>query len=138
MPSTRRALTIALLRAREKVMGPIRMMLANADITEQQWRVLTVLDDLGTLEPTRISQETCLLLPSLTRILQKLEEKKLINRSQDPHDGRKQVIELSLKGKQLVDDNRSESTAIIDSVRDRMGHQKFENLVDLLNELEDI
>ena len=36
-------LPIALMRAREQVMAPIRNMLADSGITEQQWRVLRVL-----------------------------------------------------------------------------------------------
>ena len=40
LPSTSRSLPIALIRAREGVMAPIREMLAETGITEQQWRVL--------------------------------------------------------------------------------------------------
>ena len=43
LPSTRRSVPIALIRAREKVMGPIRDMLADSGITEQQWRILRVI-----------------------------------------------------------------------------------------------
>ena len=44
---TSRSLPIALLRARETVMAPIREMLAESDINEQKWRVLRVLDEVG-------------------------------------------------------------------------------------------
>lgn len=136
--STSRSLTIALLRARERIMRPFRAMLVDVGVTEQQWRVLRVLDDLGAHEPTRISQEACLLLPSLTRILQKLDEKDLITRHQDRNDGRKQVIQLSPNGKELIDSNRENSAAIINDVRERLGAEKFEHLIDLLNELQQI
>jgi hypothetical protein len=72
VPETNRSLPIALLRAREKVMGPIRAMLADVGVTEQQWRVLRVLAERGTLDPTEIADRSCLLMPSLTRILQTL------------------------------------------------------------------
>ena len=87
--STSRSLPIALLRARERVVAPIRTILANADVTEQQWRVLRVVQESGPMEPTKIAEEACLLLPSLTRILQKLEEKKLIHRKKDRADRRR-------------------------------------------------
>ena len=45
MPATDRSLPIALLRARERVMGPIRALLSGADLTEQQWRVLRVVQE---------------------------------------------------------------------------------------------
>ena len=39
---TGRSLPIALLRARETVMGPIRDMLTTSGVNEQKWRVLRV------------------------------------------------------------------------------------------------
>ena len=55
LPSTRRSLPIALMRSREKVMGPIRDMLKVSGITEQQWRVLRVLSESGAQDLTQIS-----------------------------------------------------------------------------------
>lgn len=136
MPKISRSLPIALLRARERVMFPIRAMLSNAGITEQQWRVLRVLQETGPLEPTRIADQACLLLPSLTRILQKLEEKQLIKRRRDPSDRRKQIVQITAKGTKVIDDNLETSAALMQQVRDRMGRQRFEALLDLLNELD--
>lgn len=91
-----------MLRARERVMGPIRDMLSGVGITEQQWRVLRVLEEEGPMEPTRIAELACLLLPSLTRILQKLDEKGYISRRPDDDDKRKQVIQISPLGADLI------------------------------------
>ncbi|MEO1733922.1 MAG: MarR family transcriptional regulator [Pseudomonadota bacterium] len=102
LPTTARSLPIALLRARESVMGPIRAMLSDAGITEQQWRVLRVLDETGPADPTKIAFEACLLLPSLTRILQKLEDKKLIIRGIDPQDRRRQIIQIAPDGVEMI------------------------------------
>lgn len=136
LPSTSRSLPIALLRARERVMGPIRAMLADVGITEQQWRVLRVLQEGGEMEPTRIAEQACLLLPSLTRILQKLEEKELIERRQDQTDRRKQIVGISRQGAAVIDANLDASIALMDQVRDRMGANRYEALLDLLNELD--
>ena len=138
LPSTSRSLPIALLRAREQVMGPIRAMLSESDVTEQQWRVLRVLEEEGPMEPTRIADQACLLLPSLTRILQKLEEKKLISRERDMVDRRKQVVRVSKSGSLLIADNLEASVALMDDVRNRMGQDRYEALLDLLNELDQI
>lgn len=134
--STDRSLPIALLRARERVMGPIRAMLADAGVTEQQWRVLRVLQETGPNDPTRISHSACLLLPSLTRILQKLEEKELIRRRPDPVDKRKQIVEITGKGEALIATNFDTSMALMQQVRTRMGKDRFELLLDLLNDLD--
>lgn len=138
IPTTSRSLPIALLRAREKVMGPIRAMLSDVDITEQQWRVLRVLNEKGASEPTRIAEEACLLLPSLTRILQKLEEKKLIVRARDEKDRRKQVVEITEEGRGLIAANLPTSLALLEDVRSKMGPERYDALLDLLNELDRI
>ncbi|WP_092367887.1 homoprotocatechuate degradation operon regulator HpaR [Cribrihabitans marinus] len=136
LPRTSRSLPIALLRARERVMGPIRAMLADVGITEQQWRVLRVLQEEGPQDPTRIAEQACLLLPSLTRILQKLESKHLIERQADPDDRRKQIVRISDQGEQVIRDNLQTSLALLDEIRDRMGAERYEALLDLLNDLD--
>lgn len=136
IPVTSRSLPIALLRARERVMGPIRMMLADVGITEQQWRVLRVLHESGPQEPTRIADRACLLLPSLTRILQKLTEKGLIARAPDQVDRRKQVISITDAGSALIEDNLATSILIMERIKTKMGAEKYEALLDLLNQLD--
>lgn len=132
---TSRSLPIVLLRAREQVMGPIRAMLADVGITEQQWRVLRVLDEYGPSDPTRIADAASLLLPSLTRILQKLESKRLIQRSTDPIDRRRQIVQIAPEGARLIAENREASVDLARMVEDRLGRQKYDQLLTLLDEL---
>jgi homoprotocatechuate degradation regulator HpaR len=134
--STYRSLPIALLRARERVMGPIRAMLSDVGITEQQWRVLRVLRETGPTDPTHIADQACLLLPSLTRILQKLDDKKLIRRQQDKSDRRKQIVQITPKGEALIKANLATSIALLEQIRDQMGPERYDALLDLLNELD--
>ena len=96
LPSTDRSLPIALIRAREGIMSPIREMLAQSDVTEQQWRVLRVLDDHGPQESSALAQRACLLFPSLTRITQTLKKKGLITQTRVATDKRRQVIEITM------------------------------------------
>ncbi|MFP3384825.1 MULTISPECIES: homoprotocatechuate degradation operon regulator HpaR [Tritonibacter] len=135
LPSTDRSLPIALLRARERVMGPIRHLLSDVDLTEQQWRVLRVVQESGPIDPTQIADRACLLLPSLTRILQKLEEKGLINRVRDEADRRRQVITLTAAGDTVIEENIDASLELIERTREKMGPDRYEALLDLLNDL---
>lgn len=135
VPHTSRSLPIALLRARERVMGPIRAILSDVGITEQQWRVLRVLEEDGPQDPTRIADRACLLLPSLTRILQKLEDKQLIRRQPDPKDGRRQIVQITEAGAAVIRDNLKSSQAVFEQLRSQMGAEKYEALLDLLNDL---
>ncbi|WP_171123943.1 MULTISPECIES: homoprotocatechuate degradation operon regulator HpaR [unclassified Ruegeria] len=137
-PLTSRSLPIALLRARERVMGPIRKMLSDAGVTEQQWRVLRVLQEEGPQEPTRIAERACLLLPSLTRILQKLEAKGLIRRRVNPGDKRRQIVEVTAQGERIIQDNIEVMIRLAEEIKDQLGQKRHEALLDLLNELHDL
>ena len=132
---TSRSLPIALLRAREKVMGPIREMLAESDINEQKWRVLRVLEESGPLELTSLAREACLLLPSLTRMIQAMIAEDLVGRETDPADRRRSIISITDAGRQLILGHAEESNAIFQRLERRFGRENLEQLLDLLEQL---
>jgi len=119
-------------------MGPIRKMLADAGVTEQQWRVLRVLKEEGPQEPTHLADRACLLLPSLTRILQKLEAKGLILRRVHPCDKRRQIVDISTEGERVIQDNIQITLRLAEDLRTRLGPDRHEALLDLLNDLHDL
>jgi homoprotocatechuate degradation regulator HpaR len=133
---TRRSLPIALLRARETVMGPIREMLSHSDINEQKWRVLRVLDERGPSELTVVAKEACLLLPSLTRIIRAMEDEGLATRATDEGDRRKTIATITEAGRALIVAHMAESNAIFARLERDFGHDKLEELLDLLDELQ--
>ena len=137
LPPTQRSLPIALIRAREKVMAPIRDMLARSGITEQQWRVLRVLSEASSMDATELAEGAGLHQPSLTRILKTLTEKGLIRRSQDAQDRRRQVVVLTDAGRAVITDNLDEATRIADALRATLGAERFETLLDLLGSLDE-
>lgn len=135
--ATSRSLPIALLRARERVMGPIRAMLAEAGVTEQQWRVLRVLSEQGEVDATEIAHQACLLMPSLTRILQVLEKKSLCARRPHPTDRRRFLLAITPEGRALIERNIPESNRIFAELEAEYGKDRIEALLDLLGELTD-
>ncbi len=116
-------------------MQPIRHVLADAEVTEAQWRVLRVLDEIGPTDATEIAREACLLMPSLTRILQGLEEKGMAARRAHPSDGRKSLVSITEKGKALIATHSSDANRIYTELEAEFGREKVETLLDLLNEL---
>ncbi|MCX8953719.1 homoprotocatechuate degradation operon regulator HpaR [Ruegeria sp. NA] len=134
--NTSRALPIALLRARETVMAPIRDMLQGIQLTEQKWRILRVLDELGEVEQSSIAKEACLLLPSLTRILRTMEAEGQISRRQDSHDKRRTMVKITNEGRNILADNLGTSLQIYQSIEKQMGREKLNQLLDLLEELQ--
>ena len=103
LPPTSRSLPIALIRAREGVMGPIRDMLSETDITEQQWRVLRVLSEYGEMDIKTLADRSSLLLPSLTRIASTLRAKGFVTQITDSRDKRRQIIEITKAGQTIID-----------------------------------
>ncbi len=138
IPDTSQSLPIALLRAREKVMKPARLLLVDAGVTEQQWRVVRVLVEEGPMDPTTIADRAVLLLPSLTRILQKLQEKGYITRTRDEQDGRRQVIKATPEGCRLIADNIPAAKSYAGKLRDHLGSERYEQLLELLHDLNEI
>jgi len=132
LPSTSRSLPIALIRAREGVMAPIRDMLAETGITEQQWRVLRVLSEYGSLDSTTLADRASLLFPSLTRIAFAMREKGLITQTRDKKDRRRQLIAITEAGQKIIDDRAAQSAQIVADFRSRLGEDNYESLLDLL------
>lgn len=133
---TRRSLPIALLRARETVMGPIREMLAESGVNEQKWRVLRMLEEQGPLELTHLAHEACLLLSSLTRMVRPMEDEGLISRSTPESDRRKVVVAITDKGRDLIRDHMAHSNAIFARIEAEFGKERLEKLLDLLDDLQ--
>ena len=132
---TARSLPIALLRARETVMGPIRDMLARSGVSEQKWRVLRVLQERGPQELSQVAVEACLLLSSLTRMVRPMVSEGLITRNTPPEDRRKSVIAITPAGLALVQAHADESRAILLRIEREFGTDRLDMLLDLLGEL---
>ncbi|MCP4819495.1 MAG: MarR family transcriptional regulator [Shimia sp.] len=132
LPSTARSLPIALIRAREGVMLPIRDMLSETGITEQQWRILRVLSEYGRTDSKTVADRSSLLFSSLTRIAATLREKGLVIQIRDDADRRRQFLEITPEGQKIIDDHASQSAGIVASFRDTLGAENYETLLDLL------
>lgn len=132
LPSTSRSLPIALLRAREGVMAPIRDMLSETGITEQQWRVMRVLAEFGVMDAKTLANRSSLLFPSLTRIAATLREKGLVTQTRDEKDRRRQFIEITEAGQKVIDDRRAQAAEIATGFKASLGSENYETLLDLL------
>ncbi len=136
--STRRSLPIALLRTREIVMQQFRPHLVELGITEQQWRVLRVLGEDGPSEAGQVAERSCILPPSLSRIIKALELQKLLKSASDKADGRRTIVMLTEKGKRLLAEAAPGSSQIYQSIEKRIGKAKLEMLLDLLDETQNL
>ncbi|MCS5559294.1 MAG: homoprotocatechuate degradation operon regulator HpaR [Oceanospirillaceae bacterium] len=132
---TDRALPLALLRARETVMSPIRKVLKDHEVTDQQWRVLRVLHENGLMDAKELAKSACVLAPSLTRIIKNLEEKNMLTRRADGKDGRRVLLQILPVGAQLIESVTPEVQVIYQGLNDKYGAKKMSDLLDLLHDV---
>ena len=83
-------------------MAHTRPSLREHGLSDQQWRVLRVLGEHGTIETGRVAREAFILGPSLTGVLARMERDGLVRRARDAQDQRRSVVEATSKGLKLV------------------------------------
>ena len=110
-------------------MPPIREMLAETGITEQQWRVLRVLAEHGPQSSSILASRASLLFSSLTRIAQTMHSKGLISLSRDEDDRRRQVITITDEGQKIIDDKGDRAAEIVADLKQRLGEKKYQALL---------
>ena|SRR5215208_2426331 len=132
---THRNLPRLLLQARESVMAHTRPSLRVHGLSDQQWRVLRVLGEHGTVETGRVAREAYILGPSLTGVLARMERDGLIRRERDPADQRRTVVEATAKGLKLVEKLSHTIERHYEWMEKSLGKQKLSHLYELLDEV---
>lgn len=131
-----RSLPMALLRARETVMREFRPSLRDHDMTEQQWRVLRALSAGKEMEVAELASATCLLGPSLSRILRDLDERRLVIRRASKADLRRSFVSISPDGTALIARIAPISEDIYAELTRRYGAARLKLLYEMLEQLE--
>ena len=134
-PFIHRNLPRLLLQARESVMAHTRPSLRLHGLSDQQWRVLRVLGEHGTVDTGRVSREAYILGPSLTGVLTRMERDGLIRRERDPADQRRTVVEATAKGLKLVEKLSRTVEAHYEWMEKSLGKQKLAELYALLDQV---
>jgi homoprotocatechuate degradation regulator HpaR len=132
---THRNLPRLLLQARESVMAHTRPSLRGHGLSDQQWRVLRVLGEHGTVETGRVAREAYILGPSLTGVLARMERDGLVRRERDPEDQRRTVVEATPKGLKLVGKLSRTIEAHYEWMEKALGKRKLTELYALLDEV---
>ncbi len=89
-------------------MGVFRPILKDFSLTEQQWRILRTLDEAprNELEAGHIAKQSCILSPSLTGVLDRMERDGLVCRAHPPEDQRKWIVGLTDKSRSMIEQIR--------------------------------
>jgi homoprotocatechuate degradation regulator HpaR len=131
------SLPMSLLKAREAVMKKFVPHLREHGLSAQQWRVIRVLEQHKELELSELAEHCYILKPSLTRIVQNLESRELIQRKESLLDRRRSNVSLSDSGLALFKQIAPASAERYQFITERFGYGKLELLYQLLDELID-
>lgn len=134
MRQFKRSLPMTLLKAREVVMQKFTPHLRAHDLSPQQWRVLRALEEVAELDATEISERCALLMPSLSRILQNLEGRGLIQRVTSAEDQRRSLVSITPSGRELFEKIAPLSEERYQHITEKFGYGKLELLYELLDE----
>ena len=129
------SLNITLIQAREALMTHFRPLLNDAGITDQQWRIIRLLAENGTLDFQDLANQACILRPSLTGILTRLEKANLLVRLKPSNDQRRVFLKLTDDGQQLYTDICSQVDQRYDQIEALLSREKLTQLTALLGDL---
>ena len=110
-------------------------MLQASNISEPKWRVLRIVQELGPVGQARIAEATCIMMPSLTRILKAMEQDGLLTRENDPSDRRTTLVSISESGEALIAEHYTRSSKITKKLTEEIGAERLETLLDLLEDV---
>lgn len=129
------SLNIALIQAREALMSHFRPMLNEIGVTDQQWRIIRLLAENGTIDFQDLATQTCILRPSLTGILTRLEKMDYVVRLKPSNDQRRVFLKLTKAGESLYDSFCSRVDKRYDELEQYYSQEKLQQLTELLQEL---
>lgn len=132
------SIPIALVQAREGIMRLFRPILRQHGLTDLQWRVLLGVRSSGEIEVARLARMSCLLAPSLSRVLKDLIQRGLLQRRAPASDQRRSLISLSEEGRALMGRVFPPVLDGYDEVKRRYGPEKLELLREMLVEFGDV
>lgn len=135
MKQVRPSVTLALLEAREALMTHFRPALNDVGLTEQQWRIIRILAQFDELESTHLAEKACILKPSLTGIIRRLNEMDLVIRRRGDSDQRFVFIQLTQKGEEIFKRMSVEMENRYQNIHQKIGDEKIEKLLELLKDV---
>ncbi len=129
------SIPLKLLKAREVTMGFFRPILQEIPMTEQQWRVIRALNEHEELESKQLAELCCILSPSLTGIISRLEQQGYIKRRKSPEDQRRILISLTEKAKTMFAELSPRLEQRYRDLTEKLSSDDMENLHMLLTKV---
>lgn len=130
-----RNLPLLLLQARERVLARFRPVLNANGVTEQQWRIIRALHEMGSLEPRQICEVCQISSPSLAGVLTRMESLGMVEKARHANDARRVSVTLTNSSKELVRSMAPDIEAIYRALEAQLGRELIERCYETLDEL---
>jgi DNA-binding MarR family transcriptional regulator len=86
---------------------------AGEELSPSQTTALATIDRHGPLTPSELAVRERIQRPTVTRIVARLEESGLVQRTRDPQDGRSSLVALTPAGRELLARGRTRKDAYL-------------------------
>jgi homoprotocatechuate degradation regulator HpaR len=116
------------LKTRACLMSHFRPILKHFGLTDQQWRILRVLDEHEQLEPREICALCQIQSSSMAGVLARMKDMALIQRQRMPQDQRRVMVQLADRGDQLVREMAPLIDAQYEAIETVFGKKVFDDL----------
>lgn len=133
-----RSLAIACTRGREAIVSRFRDLLHQEGLTEQQWRVLRILNDHGPLIIAELAKLSCIHKASMSRIIVGLSKIGVVEKNRCTTDARASVLGLTKSGTKMMERCMPVASTIYDEIIEDLGVERYRQLLSLLRDLASI
>lgn len=127
------SLPLKLLKAREAALNHFRPLLKEISLTEQQWRIIRALNEYGALESKQLAECCCILSPSLTGIIKRLEQQNFVQRQKSTEDQRRVLLSLTDHAQKVFDDISPRFEEHYHVMTKKFGKDKMQEFKELLD-----
>ncbi len=127
-------LAYLLASANRRMRLGLAQSIAAEDVTEEHWRILQVLSDEQGRSMGELAERVLLNHPALTKNIDKLVSRGLVQRAADSEDSRKVLVYISDRGIETVARLKKSVDSHHDEVEEALGQRKTLRLKRLLEE----
>jgi DNA-binding MarR family transcriptional regulator len=133
-PDLSKYLAYLLASANRRMRLGLAQSIAAEDVTEEHWRILQVLSDEQGRSMGELAELVLLNHPALTKNIDRLVSRGLVQRAADPQDSRKVLVYISDRGIETVARLKKSVDTHHDEVEEALGQRKAMQLKRLLGE----
>lgn len=121
-----------LQRLQRQLEDAMRLELAAAGLSVEEWAALSLLADRSGHTMAEVTEVVGVPGPTATRLVDKMVSSALVHRTADPHDRRKVLVALAPRGRSLVDELAPAQAGVAELIGTKLTDAGAQHLPELL------